>query len=352
MILSVDDVIASFCAHARSAIPSQFNAPDTIQIGNYLQKALERASIFYLGDTHEAEQVMDELGKDLYQDLSDDLPLPFDNVLLIGKNESSRMLQSPDLQKELAQMSEKDRLKFEEKWTGVWWGTLICRTPIDLIPQEHQGKWVAEWKGRHYFFLEFMYAEKYRGWKQSMVRWVAFNGHPKTRPNEGGFPLMLVDIFGMPLFEGMPDADKNNLTSSFYMTALISHPSNYIVKETPKLTPGEERRIPKRGYPDAKRPRYIVVDHDVLVRMSQGTTQDQAEDEESRKAPVPHKRRGHWRRLADRCKYAKDRGVEKVFVRPSYIGKTEFEIGSRKYHVLLDFKAGAQAAVAQERTGS
>lgn len=346
MNLPVDDVIASFFAHARTAIPSQFNKPDTTHIGSYLLGIMDQASIFYMGDTHEAEEIMDDLGQDLYQDLADDLPLPFKDVLLIGKNEASRLLQAESLQEELARMPEKERKEFEEKWTGIWWVTLISRTPIELIPEEYRNKFALDWKNRLYFFLEFMYAEKYRGWKPSMLRWIAFNGHPKTRPPDGHYPLEHADIYGANAFPLLPGADKDNLRSTIYMTSLISHPSNYIVKETPKLTPREERRLPKHGIPDPKRPRYIVVDHDVLVRMSEGRTQDEAEDEASRKSPVPHKRRGHWRRLADRCKYAKDRGVERVFVRPSYIGEKEFEIGNKKYHVLLDFKPETPAAAA------
>jgi len=350
--LAVDDVIASFYAHARSAIPGQFDKPDIFPLRDHLLKVLDNASIFYMGDTHEAEEVMADIGRDLYQDLADDLPLPFSDVILIGKNERERLLQAPDLQAELAEASPEERREVESKWTGVWWATLISRTPLDLVPEERRVPFVVEWKDRHYIFLEFMYAEKYKQWKPSILRWVAFNGHPKKDPPEGEFALEYKSIYGGLAYPDRPAAEQNNLKSTFYFTTLISHPSNYIVRETPSLTSGEQHRLPKRGFPDQKRPRYIVVDHDVLVRMSEGKTPDQAEDEESRVSPVPHKRRGHWRRLADRCVHAKDRGVEKVFVRPSYIGKTEFEIGNRKYHVLLDFKAGAQTATADQRAGS
>lgn len=115
------------------------------------------------------------------------------------------------------------------------------------------------------------------------------------------------------------------------LAVLISHPANYIVKETPLLTPHEERRVAKgKTFPDAKRPRYIIVDHDVLTGhlMPRGT----------HKTPVPHQRRGHWMRLAERCVHAKAQGLEQVWVRPCYVGETDFETEGRRYQVLLDFQ--------------
>lgn len=116
------------------------------------------------------------------------------------------------------------------------------------------------------------------------------------------------------------------------MCILIAHPSNYIVKETPTLTPHEARRVEQgKRFPDAKRPRYIIVDHDVLVGKyrPQGT----------HASPVPHQRRGHWMRLAERCKHAKAQGIDKTWVRDCNIGETDFVRGGRRYEVLLDFQS-------------
>lgn len=118
-----------------------------------------------------------------------------------------------------------------------------------------------------------------------------------------------------------------------YQCLLISHPDNYIVKESPQLTRGEARRVERgKRFPGAKRPRYIIVDHEVLVglRTPEGT----------HASPVPHQRRGHWMRLSDRCRNAKERGQDRVWVRDTYVGETDFVANGRRYQVLLDFHVG------------
>jgi len=81
-----------------------------------------------------------------------------------------------------------------------------------------------------------------------------------------------------------------------------------------------------------KAPHFIVVDHDILVRMS-------GDHYGTHASPVPHERRGHWRRLAERCRHAKLSGKDKVFVRPTYVGERNFEDPKNKYEVLMDFGA-------------
>jgi hypothetical protein len=78
-------------------------------------------------------------------------------------------------------------------------------------------------------------------------------------------------------------------------------------------------------------PHFVVVDHDVLVGMSgRGAGQEHA-------SPVPHHRRGHWMRLAERCREAKAAGKDRVWVRPTYVGDTEFSDLRNDYKVLMDF---------------
>lgn len=113
----------------------------------------------------------------------------------------------------------------------------------------------------------------------------------------------------------------------------ISHPQNYIVRVTPNLTPREHRQVGAgEPRPMRKAPHFIVVDHDILVRMS-------GDHYGTHASPVPHERRGHWRRLAERCRHAKLSGKEKVFVRPTYVGERNFEDPKNKYEVLMDFGA-------------
>lgn len=114
--------------------------------------------------------------------------------------------------------------------------------------------------------------------------------------------------------------------------AAISHPQNYVVRVTPQLTPREARRA-ERGEPRPvrKSPHFIVVDHEVLSGMNrQRSTGTHA-------SPVPHERRGHWRRLSERCRQARLLGRDKIFVRPSYVGERVFQDDKNQYEVLLDF---------------
>lgn len=118
--------------------------------------------------------------------------------------------------------------------------------------------------------------------------------------------------------------------------ALICHPQNYIIRESPKLTDHELKRVRSgKRFPAAKAPRYIVVDHDVLlgIRCLGGT----------HASPVPHQRRGHWMRLSERCRHARERGLEKVWVRDAYVGETDFIQNGRRYQVLLDFQDKVKA---------
>lgn len=128
--------------------------------------------------------------------------------------------------------------------------------------------------------------------------------------------------------------------------AAVSHPQNYIVKVTPRLTPKEERRVADgRERPVRKAPHFIVVDHDVLVGMS-----SRKASEGTHASPVPHHRRGHWMRLAERCRHAKLLGKDRVYVRPTYVGERLFADEKNLYEVLMDFEkpkemAGSAASI-------
>jgi hypothetical protein len=140
--------------------------------------------------------------------------------------------------------------------------------------------------------------------------------------DEGKVLMFMVD-------EAMPLA--NEVAESLRYITAISHPANYIVKVTPKLTPKETRRVGAgKHYPESKTPHFLIVDHDVIVRMRRDPDGTHA-------SPVPHERRGHWRRLAERCRHAKLFGKDKVYVRPSLVGEPKFEDAKNLYEVLPDF---------------
>jgi hypothetical protein len=113
--------------------------------------------------------------------------------------------------------------------------------------------------------------------------------------------------------------------------ALISHPANYVVRTAPKLTPHEERRRVSKGiFPLQKKPHYIVIDHETLVDLKP------REPAGTHRPPAPHARRGHWRRLADRCSNAKASGKQRIWVGETYVGATEFEDERNRYEVILN----------------
>lgn len=112
--------------------------------------------------------------------------------------------------------------------------------------------------------------------------------------------------------------------------AALSHPENYVVAVTPELTPKEERKVGMgRPRPAQKAKHFIVVDHTVLVRM-------RSDPADTHASPVPHERRGHWRRVAERCRHAKLMGKDRVFVRPTLVGDPAWKREKNFYEVLPD----------------
>lgn len=115
--------------------------------------------------------------------------------------------------------------------------------------------------------------------------------------------------------------------------AALSHPENYIIQVTPELTPKEERKVQAgKPYPPQKAKHFIVVDHTVLVRMRGDATTTPG----THASPVPHERRGHWRRVAERCRHAKLMGKDRVFVRPTLVGDPTWKHEKNFYEVLPD----------------
>ena len=126
------------------------------------------------------------------------------------------------------------------------------------------------------------------------------------------------------------------IEDSLLRVALISHPENYVVKRTPKLTPREQRRVAVgEPIPNRKRPYYEVLDHAGLVRLRQESLSP------ALKLPLPHARRGHWMRLAERCREARAAGKEKVWRREAYVGDRKFETEAGGFEVYLSAKEAA-----------
>lgn len=111
----------------------------------------------------------------------------------------------------------------------------------------------------------------------------------------------------------------------------ISSPTTYIVKETEDLTPREQRLKQKAIKPFFdKHPRHIVLKYDQVKEIvARDGEKEQAN--KSKRSPLPHERRGHWRMLThDRFKEKKP-----VWVRPADVGKgLKIRVGHRTYEVI------------------
>jgi len=103
------------------------------------------------------------------------------------------------------------------------------------------------------------------------------------------------DMTDYILGDGGADAIAKNFLS---LSAFISHPMNYHVQVTPKLTPKEERKAAKGKYYNPQKRRHVlIVDHEVLIQMREGDVDLHMGTHAS---PVPHHRRGHWKQLPPR----------------------------------------------------
>lgn len=114
-------------------------------------------------------------------------------------------------------------------------------------------------------------------------------------------------------------------------TAIISHPMNYVVEVSPKLTPREARQVAGgRAVPVRKSSHYVVLDHDGVSRLRR------PEAAGTHASPIPHHRRGHWMKLAERCRSARALGRDRAWVKPAFVGDRAFEDSKNRYLVHLD----------------
>lgn len=269
--------------------------------------------LFYLGEKKEVDKCMEDLFDDLMHDNKERTPVPFDDFSIILNCETS----------------------------GDW---IFRRTIKQSKPSPLDLSAGGEW------FLTYNILTRKAGEEMlSAPIPVEYGGTEVT--DESGKPrmkLLITNEIIEAAFSGMRQQDllitreqsleriKNALMFTFLEPALISHPANYIVKVTPGLTTKEQRKVSSgKPCPAEKTPHFIIVDHDVLVRMS-----GRHEADGTHASPIPHHRRGHWMRLAERCRHAKLLGKEKVFVKPTYVGERVFNDAKNHYEVIMNFNKG------------
>ncbi len=292
--MNIDSAIESFFAYLHKT-----KSKHTSRITN--------SAIFYLGGEGDLSDAIEAVKSDLIEELSVGIPFPFECQTMFF---NALTLTSENAQALGGKWSEVQEAQ-DLGWIPSWYACVALKDP----------------RNRHSItVVDFCFRPK-GGWN------LTYSGGGAFRFFENGDTEFREYTYATSV---SPDGEEHeggngfHVQASAFHLALIAHPANYIVKESPLLTPKEQRRIAKgKRFPGAKRPRYIIVDHDVLSsRMKpQGT----------HAAPAPHQRRGHWRRLAERCRYARARGVSKTWVRDCKVGETDFVANNRRYQVLMDF---------------
>lgn len=122
---------------------------------------------------------------------------------------------------------------------------------------------------------------------------------------------------------------STNFTIVFIMMVIeyINRQDRFIVKITPEMTDREKRLAAKgKKFSFSKKPAHIVLDHsqvrEIIAASRQGGTHS---------SPLPHQRRGHWRRL--QSDYFKEK--KKIWVRPTDINKgMSVKINRNVYEVI------------------
>jgi hypothetical protein len=305
----------------------------------------EQTHVFYTGEDDDFQKVVNELREDLDLEMSDGIPLPFADITCVS-------VARGDKNEHINKLCLKKYIDSAPKVT--WIADRILEIPASHPSVVALKDYMAKFAGperaaqgcsrvkKWYTFIRYhvcaglpqmpglAITAGYVGpTPNGNMEWCFVPSATLARDLSATLGISAKEVYPI-LLQGWVD----EITVAARQAAAISHPMNYIVRVTPALTPKEQRKVDRgAGRPSCKTPHFIVVDHDVLVDANK-KRQDPAS---SHASPVPHHRRGHWRRLGDRCLEAKAAGKERAWVRPSYVGERVFDDGKNMYEVLLDF---------------
>lgn len=277
--------------------------------------SLENSHVFYLGEDAEFTESLADIRSDLTEEAKTKIPMPFRDISCVS------IVRKPIRPEEAEQLAKSARIDMSaysilrpKEGDPVW----VLDRVVEVEPSDPAI--VNFWKGISLPLPKaqwFLMARISMGLGIKMIPMVWVIGYTGVSPN--GIFAYIAD----PNLRFM----SGNIGETLEQITAISHPMNYVVCVRPKLTPKEERRV-ARGHsiPDPKRPHFIVVDHEVLVRMRRGSG--------THASPIPHERRGHWRRLAERCRHARLMGKTRTWVRPAFVGERTFSDSKNIYEVL------------------
>lgn len=283
--------------------------------------------VFLLGEDEDFNQALKEIDDDIREEMRERVPMPFKDTTIVS------LVRKPMDPGREAQLHSTVR----EMYPGQ------VEVSGDLVTISGAPVWVMdrliEVDRSHPAVQEILRAPGPADMNQVRQWFLMIRFHGTT----GISSRPMLWAFG---YNGIEDDDRqsikcvalavatplgNEMAESLrYMTA-ISHPGQYVVRVTPELTPKEQRRVEGgKERPAEKRAHFLVVDHEVIVRLRHDPTSTHA-------SPVPHQRRGHWMRLADRCRHARLLGKTRVWKDDVFVGERTFRDEKNLYEVLLDF---------------
>lgn len=319
--------------------------------GEFTVPPLSESQVFFLGDEEKASQAVREVGADVLSEMRDHVPIPFKDTTVVMASEDDQGVPYWSV----------ERLMTEHKFSGMspelMHGVVLKPgLPAKAIASDGSVDVDGFDKIRQRIFV-WQYGVQDAKERTASLLWEVFYygaGEQGTKFGTssplfcaGGGSLEAPLLFGGAKIKDRSDRPKiedifDRCGPLLTRVAAISHPANYIVRVTPKMTPREERRTASgKRYPAQKTPHFVVVDHEVLVQMNPRKPVG------THASPVPHHRRGHWKRLSERCRHARMLGREKAWVRPAYVGETKFSDHRHHYEVILDFKPCTQTQEAR-----
>jgi len=287
---------------------------------------LSESHVFLLGEDADFNEALKEIDRDLLDEMKDGVPLPFNDVAVCS------LVRKPmDPQREMELHNTVKEM----------WPTKVEVSGDLIVASGGKPVWVMDRLIQvdvsHPAVQEIVRApgsgpiDRVKQWFV-MIRYHGVEGM-KNMPMAWAFGYAGVGQRGDLSVVALSIASPlcNEMCESMRYIAAISHPANYVVRVTPELTPRERRRVTEgKQVPREKTPHFIVCDHEVIVGLRRDPVTKHA-------SPVPHERRGHWARLAERCRHARLLGKDKVWKRPTFVGERTFRDEKNLYEVLLDF---------------
>lgn len=273
--------------------------------------------IFNMGEDSQIEASIREVWEDLKADMADGVPMPFDDTTCVSRA-PYRMLENGNgkvgwILDRIIRVPVTDAVR--ESLKDVKGDTPISRALIERGP------------------LEKLVVLRVEDCTDFAISWIIYYyGFTADGMMFCATPSMAMQKRGLSVpTPALEAALENESRAVIKQVSVISHPMNYIVEVQPRLSDREARRARAgKGIPVQKSAHYVVLDHDGVQRLRgepQGGTHA---------SPIPHHRRGHWMRLAERCRNARSLGKDRTWVRPALVGDREFVSGGNRYIVHFD----------------